>query len=513
MLRGLMRAAGALVLLLAATLSYSQQNAVRILFADSSKPATVQTFRVGSTVYASLVDLATAIGQDRHYDEKGERLEFTIGANRLSFSADNCFIGSTDRAKKLRARQLRAAVIRHNGILFAPLRELVDNLSRYSPTPLSYNPASGVINVGSNPELSESEITSLEMESRSNGMIITLHAARAIKDIEHWTKPEGWLYVTLPSARTNVKMVNATKPAGIVRKVEAIQSPGSLQLTFRLTEAATSVDVTSDAETNAITLLVRTKATISAEKDSRLDEQRSRWAMDVVVIDPGHGGKDWGASGVTGVKEKTVTLGVGLKLGALIRKNLPGVKAVFTRNDDRFIELDRRGSIANEADGKLFISIHCNSLPRKPSPTRGFEVYLLRPGRTNEAIAIAERENAVIQMEEGFEEKYKHLQDENFILTTMARSAHVKASEVFADLLQQEMENRTGIPNRGVKQAGFYVLVGASMPNVLVETAYVSNRKDEQFLKSESGQQKIAESIFRAVKKYKAEYEKLLKGP
>jgi N-acetylmuramoyl-L-alanine amidase len=230
----------------------------------------------------------------------------------------------------------------------------------------------------------------------------------------------------------------------------------------------------------------------------------------VIVLDAGHGGYDPGTIGVTGVKEKTVALGIVLKLGALITKNLKGVKVVYTRKDDRFVELDRRGKIANEAGGKLFISVHCNSLPRKPSKMRGFEVYLLRPGRTEEAIAIAERENSVIKLEPGYEEKYQQLTEENFILVTMAQSAHVKASEVFADLAQKEMEARTGIPNRGVKQAGFYVLVGAAMPNVLVESAYLSNREDERFLKSDSGQQKIADALFRAVRKYKEEYEKLL---
>ena len=154
--------------------------------------------------------------------------------------------------------------------------------------------------------------------------------------------------------------------------------------------------------------------------------------------------------------------------------------------------------------------MHANSLPRKPNPTRGFEVYLLRPGRTEEAVAIAERENSVIALEEGYEERYKQLTEENFILVTMAQSAYVKASEVFADLTQKEMASRTGIPTRGVKQAGFYVLVGAAMPNVLVETAYLSNRQDERFLKSDAGQLKIAEALLSAIKSYKKEYEKLL---
>jgi N-acetylmuramoyl-L-alanine amidase len=189
---------------------------------------------------------------------------------------------------------------------------------------------------------------------------------------------------------------------------------------------------------------------------------------------------------------------------------MKGVKVVYTRKDDRFVELDRRGQIANEAGGKLFISIHANSLKQKPHPTRGFEVYLLRPGRTEEAIAIAERENAVIELEEGYENRYKELTDENFILVTMAQTAHMRASEIFADIAQKELESNTGLQNRGVKQAGFYVLVGASMPNVLLETAYLSNKQDERFLKSESGQQKVADALFGSIKRYKEEYEKQL---
>lgn len=278
--------------------------------------------------------------------------------------------------------------------------------------------------------------------------------------------------------------------------------------------------MTREEGTNNILIALRTPGSEEKElleKKKRevqadLEGQRKRWGMDVIVLDPGHGGRDYGALGVTGVKEKDVALGIALKLGRLLEKNLTGVKVVYTRKNDSFVELQRRGQIANEADGKLFISIHCNSLRRKPSPTRGYEVYLLRPGKTEDAIEIAERENSVIELEEGYKQRYQKLTEENFILVTMAQSAHMKASELFADLAQQELR-ATSVPNRGVKQAGFYVLVGASMPNVLVETAYLSNREDERFLKSENGQQKVAEALFKAVRRYKEEYEKqLLEG-
>src|SRR5437016_14273254 len=121
--------------------------------------------------------------------------------------------------------------------------------------------------------------------------------------------------------------------------------------------------------------------------------------LDVIVLDAGHGGKDAGAIGTNGYMEKQATLAIIRKLGKLIEKEMPGVKVVYTRKDDTFIELYRRGEIANEHKGKLFISIHCNSTPQKPSHASGFTTYILRPGKTDAAIHVASRENAVIKYE------------------------------------------------------------------------------------------------------------------
>ena len=146
-------------------------------------------------------------------------------------------------------------------------------------------------------------------------------------------------------------------------------------------------------------------------------------------------------------------------------------------------------------------------MPHKPSQQNGFEIYLLRPGRTEEAIAIASRENSVIQLEEGYKEHYQDLTEEKFIIVTMAQSAYMKQSELFAECSASSMAKRLSIKNGGVKQAGFQVLVGASMPNVLVELGYLSNRSEEQILRSEKGQDRIAEALFRGIKDYKKKYE------
>ena len=229
--------------------------------------------------------------------------------------------------------------------------------------------------------------------------------------------------------------------------------------------------------------------------------------LDVIVLDAGHGGKDSGAIGTHGYMEKQAALAIILKLGKLIEKEMPGVKVVYTRKDNTFIELYRRGEIANENHGKLFISVHCNSTPQKPSKATGLTTYILRPGKTDAAIKVAARENAVIQYEKN-KSRYDKLSDEDFILTSMARSQDVKFSEKFAALVQKSVGPKVKIKDNGVSQAGFFVLVGAAMPNVLIETGFISNPNEEALLKSEAGQSSYARGIVEAIKKYKVLYER-----
>lgn len=348
------------------------------------------------------------------------------------------------------------------------------------------------------------DIYGISIEEKTNGTLIRLKTQRPIHKFSSSIK-EGILYLFTSKVTVDASLFNALKTTGLVRSAKVKSVKGNYQFEFRLREGYSTSEAFQDPDNYDLILTIHNKTLETPEKNI---EDINKWLFDVIVIDAGHGGKDPGAIGVTKVKEKDVNLGISLKLGKLIEKEMKDVKVVYTRKDDRFIELYKRGKIANEANGKLFISIHCNSLAKKPSSTRGYEVYLLRPGRTKEAIDIAEFENSVIRFEEN-PEIYQKLTDENFILVSMAHSAYMRYSEKFADELNQEYGN-TSIPSRGVKQAGFYVLVGASMPGVLVETGFLSNRNDEKYLKSSSGQQKIAKSIFDAIKSYREYYEKII---
>jgi len=514
-------ALGCIILLL--TLSHAafpQDNALPLIFSDDpSRTTSVGMFQYRGVTYVSLTDLADVLRLTTYKNTEARKVEIKLPSVRMKVSGDNPFVVLTDAAQRRTLHQLPANVMYAADAFFVPLTSFLPLFASILDGAVRYDATAGVLRATSRPAPRPFDITTLAIESKANGMLVRVPAARPLKDFESWFRDDGWLYVTIADARADIAALNRIQPVGLIKQIVALQSPTSVQLTFKLTGNVANTEIQRDERSNDLLISIRTPT--SREKEllekrqeevqAGLETQRKRWKLDVIVLDPGHGGKDFGTTGVTGVREKDITLKVALKLGKLIERTLKGVKVVYTRKDDRFVELHRRGQIANEADGKLFISIHGNSMHRKPNPRRGFEVYLLRPGRTEEAIAIAERENSVIELEEGYEARYRELTEENFILVTMAQSAYVKASELFAGIAQQEMDKTLGVPNGGVRQAGFYVLVGASMPNVLVETAYLSNREDERFVRSESGQQKIAMALFRAIKQYKQEYEKLLR--
>jgi N-acetylmuramoyl-L-alanine amidase len=224
----------------------------------------------------------------------------------------------------------------------------------------------------------------------------------------------------------------------------------------------------------------------------------------VVVIDPGHGGKDPGAV-AKGIQEKDVVLAIGLKLGKYINENFPDVKVVFTRNTDVFVPLIDRSRIANRNKADLFISLHANTCGT-PS-TGGTETFILGEARLDENFDVAKKENSVIIMEDNYKVTYEGFDPnsaESYIIFANYQESYLNQSLSFADDIQRQFKTRLDNSNRGVKQAGFLVLRQSSMPSVLVETGFVSNPADANKLKSEEGQHVIAHSILEAFKRFRA---------
>ena len=246
----------------------------------------------------------------------------------------------------------------------------------------------------------------------------------------------------------------------------------------------------------AITLLNSSSTTVGPE-----------FKVDVVVIDAGHGGKDTGTLGKKS-KEKDIALKIALRVGSYIEKNIPGVKVIYTRKDDRFLELEDRAEIANKAKADLFICIHANS--NHNAKAFGTETFVMGLHKDEGNLEVAMRENSVILQEDNFEEKYEGFDPkstESYILISLTQSVHLENSLSFASKVEKQFKGKAGRNSRGVKQAGFVVLWRTAMPSVLVETGFLSNGNEEQFLLSENGQELISSGIYRAFKDYKTEVE------
>ncbi|HYM62102.1 MAG TPA: N-acetylmuramoyl-L-alanine amidase [Thermoanaerobaculia bacterium] len=220
-----------------------------------------------------------------------------------------------------------------------------------------------------------------------------------------------------------------------------------------------------------------------------------------IVIDPGHGGKDVGATGRAGMMEKDATLAVAKKLSAVLAARL-GVRVMLTRTDDSQISLDQRTAVANQFKADLFLSVHMNAAGAKGA--HGSETYFLSLDASDElARKAAETENASARQAG----EQASSSDLKLILWDLAQQEYLNESSRFAQAVQEEMNRATGVLSRGVKQAPFKVLVGATMPAALVEVAFITNPEEESKLQDEKFQNTVVESLTNAITRYKTDYE------
>ncbi|MCZ4409240.1 N-acetylmuramoyl-L-alanine amidase [Cryomorphaceae bacterium 1068] len=233
-------------------------------------------------------------------------------------------------------------------------------------------------------------------------------------------------------------------------------------------------------------------------------------AVTRVVIDAGHGGKDPGNLG-TGrykVTEKTIALNVSKLVGKYIEEAFPDVEVLYTRDDDTFVPLHERTKFANSKGADIFISIHCDAFTRESA--KGCGSYVMGPAKTDANLRMAQKENAAILLEDDRKDNYGDIDPnspEGLIELSLRQNTHIHQSLRFAKHVQDQMRTRVGRTDRGVKQAPFWVISFTTMPSVLVELGFLTNKEEEDFLNSEEGQTYTASAIYRAFKKYKVDLE------
>lgn len=472
---------------------------IRVVFPGQPKRHEVlSTFYRGRIEYLNTRELASIFGVNIYENESVQKQVLYFRNGDIKITAFSSFVVINDLAY-----QMPAPSYFDGTDYYLPARSLFSILANTILPGARFDESRRVF-VGPS-STSGFNIHSATVESKRNGTLIRISTSRKfdVKNVYRDITNNGWLVVQIPGGIIDTVGISQLAPRGIIRSAMGRQLKNSAELRFKLTEQVPLPEVYQLDNGQEFHIALRNPP---KRKGDRSDEMREQWYMNTIVIDPGHGGKDSGTIGRSGLMEKTIALDVALRLGKLIRRKT-NMKIVYTRDEDIFVPLFQRTKIANEANGKIFISIHVNGV--KGRSAHGFETWLLAPAKTEEAIALAQQENSVIALEES-RSHYKEFNSIGLILSTMAQSAWLKESEQLAATIQEQLNKRIDGPNRGVKQADFYVLIGAAMPNVLVEIGFITNRLEEKKLAQSEYRQKVAEGIFEAIVEFKKEQEEAM---
>jgi N-acetylmuramoyl-L-alanine amidase len=312
--------------------------------------------------------------------------------------------------------------------------------------------------------------------------------------------------LTLPAGHFAENTFPAFKPLpeALFESAGFRQESDAARVNFKLRPEAEALEVVEVPALGEIQIVLRRRG--AALLDESLQEVQqlvvmpagNRRPLTHVVIDPGHGGKDPGAVSPWGRYEKDMVLAIGLELRKRLKKAIPGIKVTMTRDTDTFLSLSRRTQLANQAEGDLFVSLHINAAQDRRA--RGYEVYLLRPGKFESASRVALRENSVLDLED----HGAAMDGSDWIMASMAQSVYARDSHNLAVLMASELGDVGYKRRRQVVQAGFQVLIGASMPAVLVECGFITNENDHKMMRKPEGQAKIAQALCDAIVAYAA---------
>jgi len=442
--------------------------------------------------YFSLHDFIYSNNLKSTYYESKEKLEIIYEGNKLYFSPHSSFCKINNDVFHLTYPNLLI-----NNQIYVPVLSFKSILE-------STNLSIDIMKINKNNIIIKTNIYDINdfyIEKKENGLKISIHTTKQFseKNIATSINSSGWVNITILNSKIDSVECKNSKIVYPVTKVNTIQSHNSAQISFLIRKKVDDVIMVSNP--NSIDILLTIE---QAEHANKIKEIRKKWLIDTIVIDAGHGGKDPGAIGTNHLQEKTVTLDIARMVGQMIERT-PNLNVVYTRQEDIFIPLWKRTQIANDMDGDLFISLHANAAAH--NNIKGFETYLLRVGKNEEAIEVAKRENSVIELETK-DYQYMDLNDEKLIIATMAQNSDQKASEFLADLVQTNLDQQIRSRNRGIKQAGFHVLVGAAMPNVLIEVGFLSNKEEAKALGTSQYRRKIAKAIYEAILDFKEHYEK-----
>ncbi|HPG41946.1 MAG TPA: N-acetylmuramoyl-L-alanine amidase [bacterium] len=474
-------------------------NAQNISIYDRTQSRTVgvlESFSIDRLQYVSVTKLAGLLNITSQPNPAAKQIQLKLPDLTVTIMAISPFVMFNELML-----QMPAYCLYKNNDYLAPARYFIPLLADHAHLDIEYNESANTILITS----SRANINNVIVEEMENGFLLRITTSKEFPLANIFTsESNGWFYVDFFGGLIDTFQTFTVNPEiKSIKKIVPIQlSDDTARLSFRVTVPISEKNTYIKSATE-VTVTLRTRQKISEGILADLEKEREKWKIDTIIIDPGHGGRDPGAIGSSNTFEKKITLAIAKELKAELEKKLD-IKVLMTREADIFPSLKERTKFANTNKGKLFLSIHTDSNP--VSRLHGHTAYILGPAKTEEARRVAQFENSVIRLEDTPDD-YTDLTDASFILASNAQNSFTKESEELAALIDVEIRKKCNSYSQGVKQAGFQVLYGASMPCILLETGFLSNPQDEQKLKSKSYQQDIAAAVCEGIIKFKERYE------
>ena len=476
---------------------------VLFLFCGTGAAVTVKNFiddtaaeisseTISGLTYISLTELGSFLGTETSWDQLAKRLTLESGDRFIQVTLFSPYVITPDRSFNLHyPAEFRKGSIYVPVAFFAPvIREILPLESGWDRERQSLYLQSPDYNV-----------KGLRVTPKANGLLLEVLLTEPLR-YEIIITEEGWLNLTVHAGILSNLIQEDFEKGEIVKDLKTYQFESAAQLSFLVNKR---MDHRASFKENPPRILVslRERGTGPGIFQEGVAWDKNR--IDLVVIDPGHGGEDHGAVGRhSGLKEKEIVLDIAKRLAEKLEGE--GFKVILTRKDDTFLPLGERTQIANRAGADLFISIHANASPERTP--RGSETFFLAMANNDEARAVAALENSAIRFEKPELYSEENLTSElDLILLDMVQNEYLRESSDLAELIQDHFKRHLRIPSRGVDQAGFYVLNRAYMPAVLVEVGFISNQEEERLLRQSKFREKVAEAICKGLVDFKRKYE------
>ena len=470
---------------------------VTIRKVPEGKAVPARSFEADGAEYVSLTDFAQVAGFKQSKGVFSRKYVFSNERGSVSFVRDNNFY-TVDTVSSV----MPLPPLRRGQDLYLPAQYIVIAFSSKYPGTLRWDAQASALTVNT---LAYS-VLSVKSEVKQNGTLVSIVLADSLPYECTYFHPN--LVVNFSGAKLDPKAVRRARGAGVIDSAFTVQHDGAAQVSFLLNQSIEKPHI--DYSSGKRTLMLSLKPKIEQKKAAAAATQtETAGGIRTVVIDPGHGGKDPGAIGPTGVMEKDVVLGIGLELRKMLEK--AGLKVFMTRDKDVFIPLIDRTRFANEKRADIFVSVHADAIDgdkKRRDAVRGYKIYFLSQAKNEEDKMVAMRENAVIQFEDNStKQKYDALQD---MLISIAGAEYLRESQELGIIMEQTFGTaQKKIPRLqlGVGQANFWVLNGAYMPSVLVEVGFISNTEEEKLLADKRIQYQQAAALCESIVKFREQFE------